>query len=148
MTKISNFSGRSTNMTTISSQVNTIIKDCLYNDPNMTVDTLPEDAIRVEGIVRNFAFDPAKIESNKQKIQDLIDEMPSEFHKSGGGGGMSFLNLCLDKNGNQWGEHLTMEALVVLSIAAGLGEYSFPKDMWAILPGGVPYITLQDSQAA
>jgi hypothetical protein len=96
--------------------------------------------IVVQGIVRSFGFDEAKITEHKEEIRALLQEMPDEFQHSKGGG-MSFLNLCLDKNGEQWAEQSTMEALVALGVAAGMASFPLPRDMWSILPGGVPYVT-------
>ncbi len=67
--------------------------------------------------------------------------MPEEFHENNPSGGWTFLNLCNDKNGNQWGEHRNMEELVCLSIALNMGKYLMPKVLWGSLPGGMPYIS-------
>lgn len=116
----------------IAEQVDSIIKDCL-NGQN-------DGALVVDGIVRKFGFSKEKIESHKEDIRVLLNEMPKEFHKDTGGG-MSFLQLCVDKTGQQWGEHPSMEALVALGIAARMASYPLPRDMWSMLPGGVPYVT-------
>lgn len=99
-----------------------------------------EGALVIEGIVRKFGFASDKIAEHKEEIRALLDEMPDEFH-AGKGGGMTFLNLCMDKEGVQWAEHPTMEELVALGIAVGMAKYSLPRDMWDILPGNVPYVT-------
>jgi len=53
---------------------------------------------------------------------------------------MSFLNACQDRNGNQWTDlHQRMEQLFVLGQAAGFVSCLLPRDMWAALPGGMPY---------
>ena len=58
------------------------------------------------------------------------------------GGGWSFLQACVDKNGNHWGEHSNMEELFCLGIAIGKVESLLPRDMWKVLPGGVPYYVI------
>lgn len=98
-----------------------------------------EGAVVVEGIRHKFAFAPEKIQTHRAEIKALLDEMPEEFHLSGGGG-WSFLNLCMDKHGEQWGEHHTMESLIALGQAAGMAHYQLPRDMWEALPGGMPYV--------
>jgi len=50
--------------------------------------------------------------------------------------------MCMDKHGVQWGEHRNIEQLVVLGIAAKMVKYCMPRDMWGILPGGMPYIAI------
>lgn len=98
-----------------------------------------DESLKVEGLVNNFAFDVGKIDENKSAIEDLLQLMPENFRKDVGGG-WSFLQLCVDNNGEQWGEHPDMEALVCLGIAADLAEYVLPRELWKALPGGVPYI--------
>lgn len=115
----------------IANEVDRIMRDCL----NGTAD----GAVIVDGIVRKFGLNPEKISSHNEEIRALLNEMPDTFHKDTGGG-WSFLNLCVDKSGAQWGEHSNMEALLVLGIAAGMAEIMIPRDMWAIFPGGMPYV--------
>jgi hypothetical protein len=103
-----------------------------------------EGALVVDGIVRKFGFSQEKINQHREEIRELLADMPDAFQKNSGGG-MSFLNLCMDKHGDQWAEHPTMEALVALGIAAGMASYSLPRQMWSILPGGVPYVTFDMS---
>lgn len=98
-----------------------------------------EGALVVEGITRTFGFSKEKIETHKEEIRQLLSDMPDEF-QAGKGGGMSFLNLCMDKYGEQWAEHSTMEELIALGEAAGMASYPLPREMWSILPGGVPYV--------
>lgn len=120
----------------IAKKVEELMLDCLNGSE--------DGALRVDGIVRNFGFSPVKIDQHREEIRALLNEMPDTFHK-GKGDGWSFLNLCNDKLGNQWGEHRDMEALVALGIAAGMASYLLPRDMWSILPGGVPYVGFNTS---
>lgn len=98
-----------------------------------------EGALIIEGVIRKFGFSPEKIAAHKEEIRALLDDMPDEFHM-GKGDGWSFLNLCNDKHGEQWAEHPTMEALVALGEAAGMAKYLMPREMWQVLPGGMPYV--------
>jgi len=107
----------------------------------------PEDAIIVHGITQRFGFHPERIKEQRPAIKKLLDEMPIEFHRKHGGGGWSFLQLCLDKNGNHWGEHINMQDLCVLAIGSGLGEWCFPREIWPALPGGVPYVMFDTESA-
>ena len=59
------------------------------------------------------------------------------------GQGSSFLNACYDRDGDLWtGDHATMEQLFVLGIAAGMVNCLMPRDMWPVLPGGMPYYSV------
>ena len=101
----------------------------------------PEKTIIAEGIIRTFGFNVDKLATHKQEIIDLLNELPDSF-KEGSGGGWSFLQACVDKNGNHWGEHSNMEELFCLGIAIGKVESLLPRDMWKVLPGGVPYYVI------
>lgn len=99
----------------------------------------PDGAVLVDGLAQKFGFHPARLEAHRTEILEILSQMPESFYKSKGGG-MSFLELCMDKNGIHWAEHPTMEMLVALAIGLKLAEYCAAREMWAILPGGVPYI--------
>lgn len=98
-----------------------------------------EDGEEVRGVVLKAAFDPAAIESHRDTITAMLNELPDQFKESGGGG-WSFLNACNDRHGDQWTSfHRAMEMLFMLGKAAGLVTEMLPREMWDILPGGVPY---------
>jgi hypothetical protein len=72
----------------------------------------------------------------------LLNELPSSFKKDIGGG-WSFLQACETKDGVQWGEHRNMEQLFVLGMALGKVRYCLPRDLWQVLPGGMPYLVIE-----
>lgn len=102
-----------------------------------------EDDLRVDGIVGHHFFSQDKLEENRQKIKDLLAELPAPF-QADGGGGMTFRQACYDKHGNHWAEHPTMDALFCLGIAIDAAAYLLPRDMWHIFPGGMPYVCIKD----
>ena len=54
--------------------------------------------------------------------------------------GMPFLQACQTEDGTLWtGEHQMMDKLFSMVIAVGLVKACFPRCMWSILPGGMPY---------
>lgn len=125
-----------------------IFKDCLYApselpenfDPKKGVP--PPGAIMVEGITHKFAFHPEKIKRHRHEVKDFLAQLPAEFNQDTGGG-WSFLQACIDRDGRQWGEHANMEQLFCLGIGLGMVESLLPRDQWAILPGGVPYYMIK-----
>ena len=123
-------------MTINAERVDEILMDSLYGAPD---DGRP-DALCVEGLVRTFLFSKSKVETYKGEIKEMLDQLPAQFHNATGGGG-SFLNMCVDLSGAQWGEHRNMEALCCLAIAVGYGTWGL-KSMMEILPGGVPYFSV------
>lgn len=114
-------------------KVMSIAKDCLFaNGESM------DNAVMVDGIVNRYAFHPARLAAHKDEIKDLLHELPDEFQMAKGGG-WSFLNACMDRHGNHWAEHPTMGMLFALGEATGAAKCLMPRDMWNMLPGGVPY---------
>ncbi|MDP2684482.1 MAG: hypothetical protein Q8P20_05505 [bacterium] len=111
-----------------------IFQDCLFLEGENT-----DKHIKAEGITTTAGFNPDRLDKHKKEIEAMLNELPNEFQKSGGGG-MSFLNACMDKYGNQWtGFHQTMEQLFQLGIAIGKVQCQLPRKMWTSLPGGMPY---------
>jgi hypothetical protein len=124
-------------------EVDKIFRDYLFKTEEV-VDGKPViEPIKVEGIGANFGFHPQRIEQHKKRIEEIITELPDKFNKSLGGG-WSFLNACMTKDDEQWGEQINAEQLVCLGIAIGKIKYCMPKAMWNIMPGGVPYFYIVD----
>lgn len=131
----------------LASRVQELFSDCLYEEselppggPEESGPSLPQDAIVVDGITMKFGLDPKKVQSNKAKIESLIDEIVPESFYEDAGGGMSFLSLCNTKTGDQWAEHPTMQEFFVLAAAIGRARFCMPRGLWGLLPGGMPYI--------
>lgn len=122
-------------------KVNVIFIDCLSRKG--------EDAsctVTVEGIRSTVGFHPERLKRWEETIITLLEELPDDFRQSRGGG-MSFLNACNDRHGNQWtGFHLRMEQLFQLGIAIGRVKCLLPREMWRVLPGGMPYYYITDSK--
>lgn len=132
-------------MKSLSEQVNEVFLDCLYRNDEVGADKKPPaDAVIVEGLVATYGLHPTRLESHREKVRWFLNEMPAPFHKSTGGG-WSFLNLCVDRNEEQWAEHPTMEQLVVLAIGLHMGSYCVPRELWGALPGSVPYVQFDTS---
>lgn len=113
-------------------KVRELVLDCLNGKE--------DGALLVEGVIGKFGFSPEKIAAHKSEIRELLADMPDEFQMDKGGG-WSFLNLCNDRHGEQWtGMHQTMDELVALGQAAGMAKFLMPRDMWAMFPGGMPYV--------
>lgn len=117
-------------------RVESVLKACLHDDDD------PQDVVVIgEGIVESFGFRPDRLAENRDAIREMLAELPDTFRVGpGGGGGWSFLNACDDRHGEQWtGFHRTMNMLFCLGLAAGFVKCVLPREMWAALPGGMPY---------
>ena len=109
----------------------------------------PEDArsVRVEGVVRTFAFDRWALDRHAAEIRAMLAELPRQFRQNGGedAGGWSFLNGCMTESGEWWtGDQAVVELLFALGMAIGAVACLMPREMWSVLPGGVPYFMVLD----
>lgn len=128
-------------------KVHEILMDSLFRDEEITPGQTPANAVVVEGLMRKIGLHKERLESHRTEIQELLAELPDNFHKSKGGG-WTFLNGCMDKDGNQWGEQMNVDELVMLGAALGIARYQLPREMWSALPGGVPYFVVELPEAA
>ena len=120
--------------------VHNIFMNCLFTDDEPT-----DDYKHGEGVKLNVGFHPQRLAESTDNIIQMLEMLPDEFRKSGKGGGWSFLNMCFDKNKNQWADlHQTVDELLSLGIAIGKLEFLTPRDMWKVMPGGMPYIIYND----
>jgi len=123
-------------------KVEEIFVDCLFKDHEIIEGKPVVEPVVANGISQNFGFHPERLDKHKNEIIELLQELPTTFFQSGGGG-WSFLNACNDKNGHQWGEHRNIEQLFCLGIGLNLVEYLFLRPMWPALPGGMPYVVIK-----
>lgn len=105
-----------------------------------------DEAMLIPGIMRSFVYIPAKIEEHHLMIKQLLNELPEAFRsvdQEHGAGGASFLDMLFDRHGNQWtGLHEMQESLMCLGMAAGYVNLPAARNLWDVLPGGMPYFTV------
>lgn len=98
-----------------------------------------ENIVKCDVVAHSFSFCKDKLQENKQNIVDMLSCLPKEFMQNTGGG-YSFLMACNDKDGHQWtGLHLTMEKLFALGIGIEKVKCLLPRELWQMMPGGMPY---------
>lgn len=120
-----------------SKNVSQVFMDCLFKDDEDTT-----KHIVAEGIQTKVGFHPGRLESYRENVKSMLACLPVDF-QPGAGGGTTFLNACKDKDGNQWTDlHQVMDQLFQLGIGLKLAKWCMPRDMWSILPGGMPYVTV------
>ena len=126
----------------IAKQVSEILNDCLYTDAELGAEQeVPADSLIGDGIIRKFAFHPSRLEARREDVRSLLNQMSDEFHV-GKGGGMSLLRMCIANDGSHWGEQLDCGNLVALGTALRMASLPFPREMWDILPGNLPYVLI------
>ena len=123
-------------------EIRVLLVHCLFKEGEPT-----EPRITVQGITTNFAFHPGRVAEKRAEIAEQLAGLPAPFHQ-GRGDGWSFLNACVDEHERHWGEHVSMQELVVLGIAAGLARWVMPRDLWDALPGGMPFFVVLKPEPA
>lgn len=120
---------------------------CLYTEEEVEDPSkAPEGAIISEGITLNVGFHPGRIAENKQLIIDMLNELPGKFFMNKGGG-YTFTGMNVDRNGNCWANtESTMQELVLLGQAVGAVLCCAPREIWDVLPGGLPYYVIDTSE--
>lgn len=122
--------------------IDSVIQDCLLSDQELARPDAHKMVVVSEGIVTSYGFHPGRLQEHKANVARLLERLPPPFF-SDEGGGWSFLQACVDRDGERWGEHQSMEALFCLSNALGLSAYLVPRETWRKLPGGMPYIEVK-----
>jgi hypothetical protein len=135
--------------TTLSAkEVRSLFMQCLYTEEEtgeLKKGEVPEGCVKGEGIQTRARFHPERLAEAKPAIRDMLNALPDNFHKTKGSG-WSFLQMCMDKGGRQWGEHPNMDELLCLGIAAGMASYCMPRESWGMFPGGMPYIVFDTEE--
>jgi hypothetical protein len=119
--------------------VETVFRDCL-----LTEDLKDGEAVKVEGIMTLAHLHNDRLRRHQDDIAALLAGLPDEFREDNGGA--SFLNACVTRDGNQWGEHSNVEQLFILGIATGQVRETVPRSMWPVLPGGMPLFAVVTEQ--
>lgn len=120
-------------MNLTSENVQRIFKDCVSYGP---------DIIPVEGVRMKASFSVKKLATHVNEITEMLEQLPDKSHE-GKGDGWTFLNMCIDKSGQQWTDfHTVCDMLVCLGLAIGQLSFVLPRELWKIFPGGMPYIVV------
>ena len=105
-----------------------IFYDCLINNNEEC------DYKEVEVISSIFRFNKDKLKQYKNDIFNLIEQLPDMES------GIAFMNLYLKKDSTKWGSLVDAEYLLALGLATENLVYFLPKEMWPMLPFGMPLI--------
>ena len=117
--------------------VDEVFRDCLFKDGEDM-----SSPVVAEGVRCVYGFHHDRLEGHSGDVADMLACLPDDFREDKGGG-HTFLNACVDRAGVQWGEHRSIEQLMVLGVATGQVKILLPRDMWKVLPGGMPYFSVK-----
>lgn len=116
-------------------KVQQIFRNCLFKEEELENNQPLCDFTEAEGIKHNAFFHTGRLNSYKKEINEILDCIPN-IDK-----GVYFTNLCFNKDGNLWtGDHNIIEQLIILGIGSETLSYPLKKDLWFLLPDGLPYV--------
>ncbi len=115
--------------------VHNLFVSCLTDDKD-------ETAVIAEMLACKVYMSKDKVEAAREQItKDLLNLHPNFIRATGGG--WTFINACLDRNGDLWTNcHRDMDELVTMGVMIGKVIMLFPRNHWDSLPGGVPYFVV------
>jgi len=123
-----------------SENVRQTISNCLFKTP--------EEAVNpkiVQGIRAVYGFNPVALNAHKEDIYTMLCQLPEEFINEEKFGGSSFLNACVDKNGDLWtSEHAIVDDLLCLGLGIDKIQFCLDRIHWGHLPGGMPYFLVKE----
>lgn len=123
-------------------RIHEIFNDCLFKDNESHSEYLP-----AKGLTMSVGFHPERTEKHASEIHELCMNLLAEFQEDIGGG-HSFLYMCMDKDGNYCMEQPTAQELLLLGIATGWMSFLMPREVWSVLPGGVPFVVVNTQRSA
>lgn len=127
-----------------------ITLDSLYRDEEVSSlpkdgsakeEDFPEGTIFAEGVMNRFAFHRERLEAHREEVKSMLEQLSDDFFVQKGGG-MSLMQMPFTKDGQQYGEQRDADILYVLGNALGYCKWVLPRQMWSMLPGGMPYIQI------
>lgn len=128
-------------------RVHQLLLSCLYDDSDIENGALKSTAlpaVQVHACRLKIGFNPNKLAEATEAIKATLKELPHFFHLNqyvkNGGDGSSFLTMCMDAEGNQWGEHRNCDELLALGLAIDCVEFPMERALWSCLPGGMPFV--------
>jgi hypothetical protein len=90
----------------------------------------------VHGALLRMGLHQGRLEKYRPMVIDSIKNLDPVFSHMGG----SFLMLCMNKDGGQWGEHQNVDELLALALGLGMCEFTLPRHLWGALPGNLPIV--------
>lgn len=117
-------------------KVESVFMDCLFREGEDTSNPAVANVVSA-----NIGFNRERLEGHRSIIGEMLGELPDAFHTNRGGG-MSFLNACVTRHGDQWGEHSNVDQLLALGIATNQARMLFARSLWDAFPGGMPYFSV------
>lgn len=102
--------------------------------------TRPTKNVTVEGPLLRHTFSIRMLHIHRENVIRMLLSIRSEFRTDERGGG-SMLMINQRGDNTLWTTDVSdVEKFIALGLASGLMNYCAPRETWAKLPGGAPYI--------
>jgi len=119
--------------------VRDVTRQCLHHD-EVEGGRPPAGAVFAQGVVATLCLHSERLEAQRANVASMLQQLPDAFHR-GKGGGTTFTQMGVDRRGQTWTtDHEAMEHLLLLGTGLGLAGYVLPRQAWALLPAGLPYV--------
>ncbi len=106
---------------------------CVIARENL-VDTAKDDLKIVNGVDDDYYFSRSKLRSCKADIIEQVSRLSERFDDG------RPVNQASYTEDGIWGHGDVAYSLILLGMAIGVIEYSLPRPLWYLLPGGTPYV--------
>lgn len=106
------------------------------------------DLVEVQVIGSPVWLYKGQLAKHADEIARMLEELPDEFQEKLGGG-MSLVEAAADKHGRWWtGSQGLVLQLFLLGLGIGKVELVSPREVWKMLPGGMPYYVVLEHRKA
>lgn len=102
-----------------------------------TYDQLPDGCTVVDTMGGHAIFKDERLFRHLDRIAMALHEFDSDFWSDEG---LPVRELRLDKKGRLWGNEIAILSLAYLAIAAGMAEWTQPRDQWRTNEDQMPRI--------
>lgn len=120
------------------SRVTELLSSCLFKDNEIVDGKTIVPYKEVNGVQLHLGLHPERLEATREEVSGMLKQLPVTLDSVEG---ISFLEICTDKDGNLWtGMHKTCDELVTLGVGLDLLEFTMAKELWVICPGGLPMV--------
>lgn len=121
--------------------VHELCRACLFAEGEAADVFMPGD-----GVHRSLGFHPERLLGAERQIREWLDALPEKFHLDVKiGGGWSFINGTVDRNGERWGELGHLDELLVMGNAINYARTIGDPVTWPSRPMGVPFFCIGDA---
>lgn len=117
--------------------------EAIFLDSLATSIDPPSSIIVADGVTRSVRFQGERLYAHVSDIELMLSHVSSFFYDDRGGG-HTYLELGLLRDGSRWGTRRDADRLFTLGLALNLIAYARPdRAEWSLFPEGIPYVRIK-----